>query len=72
MAIRRSVRRPRREVEFGGRYYKVKSNSVEVPNLAGLPRIDALLWLNEFTYARGFSRPNPLAGFAGAISFNAQ
>lgn len=70
MAICRGVKKPKREVEWGGRYYKVKSNSIAIPVLASLPRLDALLWLNANTYPRGCSRPNPLAGFAGAISVN--
>lgn len=70
MTIRKTagVRKPKREVEWNGSWYKVKSNTVEIPDLKALPRIEALLWLNNETYARGYSKPNPLAGYAGAIS----
>ncbi len=42
--------------------------SVERGDTFGLmPRFAALQWLISNTYPTGYSRPNPLAGFAGAI-----
>lgn len=68
MAVRskRHAAKPAREVEWNGKFYKVRGN-VEIPDLLALPRFTALMWLNTHTYARGYSKPNPLAGFAGAI-----
>lgn len=70
MAIRknRGVRNPKREVEWDGRCYKVKSDKIAIPDLKTLPRFTALTWLCSNTYRTGYSRPNPLAGLAGAIS----
>jgi hypothetical protein len=70
MAIRkhRAVRTPKREVEWDGCWYKVRSNKIVIPDLKTLPRFEALTWLCRETYSRGYSRPNPLAGFAGAIT----
>ena len=57
----------KRGVEWEGRWYKVKSDKVQIPDLKSLPRISALIWLNTNTYPRGYSRPNPLAGIGDAI-----
>lgn len=62
------VRTPKREVEFDGCWYKVKSTKIAIPDLKSLPRFEALSWLCRETYPRGYSRPNPLAGFAGVIT----
>ena len=58
--------KPARTVEWRGSVYKVRGK-VEVPDLSKMERFSALMWLNTHTYARGYSRPNPLAGFGGAI-----
>ena len=68
----RTARNPRREVEWNGRFYKVKSNSIAIPDLRALPRIEALLWLCSNTYPKGYSRPNLLAGFGSVISITAR
>jgi hypothetical protein len=67
------ARRLKRQIEFGGRTYKVRSNKIEIPDLSSMPRIAALLWLNSHTYATGtnYRAPNPLAGLADAIGFSA-
>jgi hypothetical protein len=70
--IRKPVKTPKREVEFDGCWHKVKSNKIEIPDLKTLPRFEALMWLCRNTYGRGYSRPNALAGLAGAISVSAQ
>jgi hypothetical protein len=60
----------KREVDFEGRTYKVRSDKVEIPDLTKISRIAALTWLCQETYPRGHStkRPNPLAGLGGAIT----
>lgn len=69
MAIaRRGVRNPMPTVEWDGRIYSVRSRKIEVPDLSAMSRLGALSWLCANTYPRGYSRPNPLAGFAGAIA----
>lgn len=64
----RRQRGPKPVVEFEGRYYSARSYKTEVPDFASMSRIAALLWLCQNTYPTGYSRPNPLAGFGGAIS----
>lgn len=63
-----ATRNPKREVEWDGRTYKVRSNKIEIPDLKSMSRFAALTWLCRETYPTGYSRPSPLAGFAGAIS----
>jgi len=60
-----------RTVTFLGATYKVRG-AVEIPNLDAMDRIGARMWLCRHTYARGYSRPNPLAGLAGAITVSAR
>lgn len=69
MAIRskRHAAKPVREVEFKGSYYKVRGK-VEIPDLYAMPSISARLWIIQHTYARGYSKPNPLAMMGDAIS----
>jgi hypothetical protein len=71
MAIRsaRHAATPKREVEWDGKFYKVKSDKIDIPDLQAMPRMSAILWLNAHTYPRGYSKPNPLALVGGAISF---
>lgn len=59
----------KRIVVYDGRTYKVKSDSIEIPDLDAGDRMAALIWLNRNTYRRGHSTkaPNPLAGLGGAI-----
>ena len=66
------MRKPKRDVEWDGRWYKVRSDKIAIPDLKAMSRFDALKWLIANTYATGYSRPNPLAGFRGAIQVNAQ
>lgn len=70
MTVRKhaGVRSPKREIEWDGRTYKVRRNSTVIPDLQSLPRMEALIWLCRETCPRGFSKPNPLAGYGGAIS----
>lgn len=66
--MRAASRRPKREVEWDGRFYKVRSDRIAIPDLKSISRFEALTWLCRETYPTGYSRPNPLAGFGGAIS----
>lgn len=58
----------KREVEWDGRFYRVRSDKVPIPDLTAVSRFQALNWLIANTYPTGYSRPSPLAGFGGAIS----
>jgi len=58
----------KREVSYGGSTYKVRSDTIEIPDFTKMERFAALQWMCQHTYARGYSRPNPLYGFGGAIS----
>lgn len=62
--------RLKRVVTFNGATYRVRSNNIAIPDLASMDRFAALMWLNKHTHARGYSKTNPLAGFAGAVSVN--
>ena len=63
----RRQRGPMPTVTFDGSTYCLRSRKTVVPDLSAMTRIDALAWLCGHTTGRGYSRPNPLAGFAGAI-----
>lgn len=62
-------RGPKPTVEYDGRVYACRRYTVEIPDLASMSRIAALMWLNRETVARGYSRrpANPLAGLGEAI-----
>jgi hypothetical protein len=67
IGVMKNTKTPARTVTFRDMTYKVRGK-VEIPDLAGMGRFEALMWLNRHTYARGYSRPNPLAGLAGVVS----
>lgn len=50
------VRNPLPEVQYGGIAYKVRSRKIAIPDLGALPRMAALVWLNQNTVPRGRSR----------------
>lgn len=54
-----SGRKPR--VVFDGVTYCVRSARTPIPDLAAMSRIEALVWLNRNTHARGtnFRKPSP-------------
>lgn len=55
-------------VSYDGKTYKLRSRRTLVPDLAEMSRIGALVWLNQNTARRGYSRAtNPLAGYGGVI-----
>jgi len=66
----RKNRGPKRYVNWDGSSYAVRSSKVDIPDLSAMSRFAALSWLINHTYARGYSRPNPLAGLGGAIKVN--
>jgi len=60
----------KRTVSYDDRTYKVRSDTIEIPNFARMTRMGALVWLNQNTYATGSgtrTKPNPLAGLGDAI-----
>lgn len=61
------VRRHKRSVTFDGSVYKVRSDHVLIPDFLQMSRIEAILWLNKYTYARGYSKPHPLRDVGEAI-----
>lgn len=58
------------EVSYDGTTYKVRSTKIEIPDFTPMERIAVLMWLNRYTYPRGYSKPNPLQGIGGAITLN--
>ncbi len=68
--MRAASRKAKRQVEWDGRFYKVRSDKIAIPDLKSMSRFTALTWLCRETYATGYSRPNPLAGFGGILSVN--
>lgn len=66
--LHQRMRKPKREVSYGGNTYKVRSDTVQIPDFEQMERIAVLQWLCHYTYARGYSKPNPLQGLGGAIT----
>lgn len=61
-----STRRgPKPLIEYGGAIYAARSYNVDIPDLDSLPRIEALVWLNQNTYKRGHSTKAPVPNLAG-------
>jgi len=59
----------KRAVTYNGRTYKVRSDSIEIPDLASMGDFEALVWINRHTYRRGYhAAPSPLTGMGGAIN----
>lgn len=70
---KRQKRGPKRTVEFNGRTYSVRSDSIEIPDLAGMERLAALMWLNANTYASGYSVPKVnLRGLGSLLSHDSE
>jgi hypothetical protein len=59
-------RREARAVTYKGSTYKLRG-TVEVPDFSTMESIEVRLWICRHTYARGYHRPNPLVGMAGAV-----
>ena len=62
-----ATRGPKRYVQWNGASYAVRSSRIEIPDLSAMPRFEALKWLINHTHARGYQKPNPLAGYGGAV-----
>ena len=58
----------KRKVEWEGREYTIRSDTLVIPDLKSMDRLDVLIWLNRNTYSRGYQKQNPLAGIGTAIS----
>ncbi len=69
--MRAAPRNPKPTITFNGSIYSLRSRKTEIPDLAAMPRIEALLWLCQNTTSRGYQRaPSLLAGFGGAASIS--
>jgi hypothetical protein len=55
----------KRLVTYDGIAYKVRSGKAEIPDLAAMDRMAALIWLNQNTYARGTNHRRPAPNIAG-------
>lgn len=63
------TRARKKVIVYDGNSYVVRSQRTEVPDLAGMDRLTALLWLNRNTYAHGYSRDtNPLRGLGDVVA----
>jgi hypothetical protein len=61
----------KRTVTYDNRTYKVRKDSIAIPDLGAMERMAALIWLNQETYTAGAgtrSRPVNLTGLGDAIS----
>lgn len=59
----------KRSVTLNGRTYKVRSDSVEIPDLEAMSSIAAAVWINQHTYRRGYhAAPNPLRGLGEVLN----
>lgn len=66
----RDMRKPKREVVYDGKAYKVRSDTIALPDFAQIERMEALVWLCRHTYARGYSKADPIAGIGGAVQIS--
>lgn len=57
-------------VSYDGSTYKVRSNTITIPDFTQMDRTAILFWLYRHTYARGYSKPHPLQGLSGAIKIH--
>ena len=52
-------RNQKRTIKWDGNVYQVKPSKIEIPDLRSMDSLAAILWLNRYTYARGYStKPN--------------
>ena len=61
------MRKLKREVTYDGSTYKVRSDTIVIPDFTQMQRFEALQWMCRHTYGRGYSKPNPLQGIGSAI-----
>jgi hypothetical protein len=62
------MKKCKREVSYDGSTYKVRSDTIEIPDFTQMERTEVLLWMCRHTYGRGYSKPNLLQGIGGEIS----
>jgi hypothetical protein len=65
-----TMKKTKREVTYDGNTYKVRSDTIEIPDFSQMERTAVLLWMCRHTYPRGYSKPNPLQGCSGAIQLS--
>ena len=56
------VKNPMPSIEFQGRIYKLRKRKVEVPDLATMSELEALIWINQNTIPRGYQKEKPRIG----------
>lgn len=63
-------RGPKPTVEFDGKRYACRRWNLDIPDLTAMPRLHALVWLNQNTVPRGHTRVARvnLAGYAAAAN----
>jgi hypothetical protein len=54
-----SARGPKPRITYDGKTYTARRWSVEIPDLAAMDRLAALVWLAQNTTPTGYSRPKP-------------
>lgn len=65
------MRKSKRQVSYDDHTYKVRSDTIEIPDFTQMDRTSVLLWLCRHTYGRGYSKSHPLLGLGGvAITLN--
>lgn len=48
-------------VTYEGKTYSLRSTKTDIPDLDAMSRMGALVWLNRYTVARGYSRRTSVA-----------
>lgn len=66
----KQIRGPMPRVTYDGDTYCLTSRKTVIPDFTKMSRTSVLFWILRNTRPRGYSKPNPLAGFAGAITVN--
>jgi len=62
---------PMPTVTYKDSTYKLKSRKTEIPDFNSMSNFSVLIWLNQNTTARGYSKhSNPLMGMGGVIGLN--
>lgn len=59
------IRGPMPSVEYRDRIYKVRSRKTEIPSLADMDEMAALVWLLRNTYPQGTNHRRPTPNLAG-------
>ncbi len=60
-------RGPKPVIEYDGQTYSARKYDIEVPDLDSLSRLEALIWLNQYTCKRGHSTKAPEPNLCGLI-----